>query len=63
MCKGFKHDLKKMSIIRNFYDKSARIDDSSLVHFASNPNLETLELAYSRKFDGDVANNLATYAK
>ena len=48
-------DLRKLSIIRNFNEKSARIDDNCLGVLSEHcPNLERLELVYSRKFDGRI---------
>lgn len=48
-----------MSVIRNFNEKSARIDDSC-VEVISNrcPKLERLELVYSRKFDEMICQHL-----
>ena len=48
-------NLTKLAVIRNFNEKSARIDDSCLEVLASCcPKLESLELVYSRKFDSMV---------
>ena len=48
-------DLRKLSIIRNFNEKSARIDDYCLEVLSDRcRNLERLELVYSRKFDGNI---------
>ena len=52
-------DLRKLSVIRNFNEKSARIDDYCLEVLSERcPNLERLELVYSRKFDGNICQNL-----
>ena len=52
-------DLRKLSIIRNFNEKSARIDDYCLEVLSNRcPNLERLELVYSRKFDGSICQHL-----
>ena len=48
-------ELRKLAVIRNFNEKSARIDDSCLeVLSQCCPHLEKLELVYSRKFDGMI---------
>ena len=54
------HDsLRHLSIIRNFNEKSARIDDEATEALATCcPNLEHLEIVYSRKFDERICRNL-----
>lgn len=48
-------ELQKLAIIRNFNEKSARIDDQCVeVLSACCPHLERLELVYSRKFDEQI---------
>ena len=54
-------DLRKLSIIRNFNEKSARIDDYCLEVLSERcPNLERLELVYSRKFDERICQSLGS---
>ena len=54
-------NLTKLAVIRNFNEKSARIDDSCLEVLASCcPKLESLELVYSRKFDSMVCQNIGS---
>lgn len=48
-------NLRKLSVIRNFNEKAARIDDNCLqVLAACCPSLECLEIVYSRKFDSMI---------
>jgi hypothetical protein len=46
---------------RNYFEKVAKISDDSLKAFGSCPNLQKLEIVYSRKFEGNIANYLSKY--
>ena len=47
--------LRKLSVIRNFNEKSAKIDDNCIqVISECCPMLERLQIIYSRKFDGNI---------
>ena len=53
--------LKKLSIIRNFNEKSAKIDDNCIqVLSECCPDLRSLQIVYSRKFDGNICQFLGS---
>jgi len=54
-------ELRELAIIRNYNEKSARIDDRCVeVLAACCPLLERLDLVYSRKFDGQICSALGS---
>ena len=54
-------ELRRLFIVRNFIEKSARIDDKAVQVLSENcPNLEQLSLIYSRKFDSKVCQYLGS---
>ena len=56
--------LREVAIIRNFNEKSARIDDRCVeVLSACCPKLKRLELVYSRKFDEQICLSLGILSK
>ena len=51
--------LKHLAVIRNFNEKSAKIDDEAIEALSTCcPNLEHLEIVYSRKFDDKICRHL-----
>ena len=57
----FGPNLEEFSIIRNYFEKVAKISDESLKVFQHAPNLRKLEIVYSRKFDENIAIYLSKY--
>ena len=53
-------NLESLAVKRNFLERTSRISDSCLDVLATNcPNLKTLCIDYSRKFDLELAVNLS----
>ena len=61
--KRFGDSLKNFSILRNYYEFSAKITDDALKNFEKCPNLEKLEIVYSRNLDWDCVKYLSLYCK
>lgn len=57
----FGSSLEEFSVVRNYFEKVAKISDESLKVFKHAPNLRKLEIVYSRKFDENIALYLSTY--
>ena len=57
--KRFYHCLEEISIIRNYYEKAARISDEAFLYLQNCPLLQKIEIIYSRKFDEKLAVNLS----
>ena len=59
-----KEHLTSLSVIRNFNEKSARIDDDAMEALSECcPNIEQLEIIYSRKFDETICSSLGNLSK
>ena len=51
--------LEHLAVIRNFNEKSAKIDDEAIEALSQCcPNLEHLEIVYSRKFDETICRSI-----
>ena len=59
LAKRFDYCLEEFSIIRNYYEKAARISDEAFKYLQDCYNLRKLEIVYSRKFDEKLAFNLS----
>lgn len=57
--KRFYHCLEELSIVRNYYEKAARISDEAFAYLQNCTLLHKLEIIYSRKFDEKLAVNLS----
>ena len=59
IAKRFGYCLEEFSVIRNYYEKAARISDEAFKYLQNCDNLRKLEIVYSRKFDEKLASNLS----
>jgi hypothetical protein len=57
----FGQSLQEFSVIRNYFEKVAKISDESFRVFQHAPNLSKLEIVYSRKFDENIALYISKY--
>ena len=55
----FGADLEEFSIVRNYYEKVAKISDETIQSFQNCENLRKLEIVFTRKFDDNIANFLS----
>lgn len=53
--------MEEFSVVRNYFEKVAKISDDSIKAFQACPNLRSLSLVYSRKFDANIAIYLSKY--
>ena len=53
LAKKFHKHIKEIHIIRNCFEKCAKINDDSIKYLQKCPNLERLSMVYSRKFRDD----------
>jgi len=51
--------LKELSIIRNCFEKCGKISDKGISYLKASPNLEKLNITYSRKFREEFHINIA----
>jgi len=57
----FGSSLEEFSVVRNYFEKVAKISDESFKVFQHAPNLRKLEIVYSRKLDENIAIYLSKY--
>ena len=61
IAESMRDSLTHLAIVRNFNEKAAKIDDDAIECLARHcPNLEHLEIIYSRKFDEKICRNLGS---
>mmetsp|Transcript_25789 Transcript_25789/g.19469 ORF Transcript_25789/g.19469 Transcript_25789/m.19469 type:complete len:173 (+) Transcript_25789:517-1035(+) len=53
--------LLEFSVVRNYFEKVAKVSDETLKSFGACPNLEKLEIIYTRKLDKNAAEYLGKY--
>ena len=63
ICNRFWESLASLSIIRNYYEFSAKIPDEALINFKNWHSLTHLEIVYCRNFDYDWIRNFSMYCK
>ena len=59
IAKRFYHCLEEIAIIRNYYEKAARVSVEAFRYLQGCPLLKKIEIGYSRKFDEKLAVNLS----
>ena len=63
ICNRFGPTLTTFSVIRNFYEFSAKIPDEALKTFEKCEVLQNLEIVYSRNFDYDCVKYISSFCR
>lgn len=58
LTKRYWQSLEEVAIIRNYFEKTAKISDDSFKQLQNCQKLKKLELTYSRRFEDKIALNL-----